>query len=69
LQQKLNNPCEREEKWGMSFNADKSKVMHMGKTIQRTNTTEEEKYVGINIKLSLKPGAHCKGLQTKPWLS
>ncbi len=74
LQQTLNNLCEWVDRWGMSFNAAKCKVMHIGKNNPRNTyhmdgvtfgTTEEEKDVGIYVNPSLKPGTHCKKAANK----
>jgi ribonuclease P/MRP protein subunit RPP40 len=52
----------------MSFNTDKSKIMHVGLhnpnfeyTMRGTRicTTEEERDIGISVTKNLKPSAHC----------
>ena len=60
--------------WGMMFNAEKCKVMHLGRTNQRfqysmggvtLGSTDEEKDVGVIIHHSLKPKKQCaKAAQT-----
>jgi Reverse transcriptase (RNA-dependent DNA polymerase)/Endonuclease-reverse transcriptase len=69
LQEALNRLVEWAKKWGMSFNEQKCKVMHVGKnnpqyvyTMNGVKLTvvEEEKDVGITIHRSLKPGRHCE---------
>ena len=54
--------------WGMTFNADKCKVMHVGRNNQRLpytmsgqqmKTTEVEKDLGVMISRDMKPSQHC----------
>ena len=56
-------------KWGMKFNIDKCKIMHLGRNNPENIYTmggkelvsvEEEKDVGVTIHKSLKPGRQCK---------
>ncbi len=56
------------EDWGMQFNAEKCKVMHVGRSNQRfqynmggvvLGETEEEKDVGVTINKSLKLSGQC----------
>jgi hypothetical protein len=58
----------------MCFNADKFKVMHIGKDNPRhkyymkgtlLGTTEEEEGVGVYITPTLKPGEHCRKAANK----
>ncbi len=64
LQRALDCLCEWAEKWGMSFNTDKCKIMHVGLHNQnfeysmrgtRICTTEEERDIGISVTKNLKP--------------
>jgi hypothetical protein len=60
--------------WGMEFNAEKCKVMHVGRSNPRfqytmggvvLGETEEEKDVGVTVHHSLKPSRQCmKAAQT-----
>jgi ribonuclease P/MRP protein subunit RPP40 len=68
LQQALDCLCDWAEKWGMSFNVSKSKVMHVGLHNQEYEyhmrgtklcTTEEEKDIGVAVTKYLKPSAQC----------
>jgi hypothetical protein len=69
LQQTLNELCEWAEKWGMSFNKDKCKIMHLGHNnpghdyyMQGTklSVVDEEKDVGVIVHKSLKPAPQCQ---------
>ena len=68
LQQALDQLAKWADTWGMAFNLDKCKVMHIGKNNLRQpyymsgrclNTTEEERDVGVMINSSLRPGSQC----------
>jgi hypothetical protein len=68
LQECLDNLVKWAEDWGMLFNAEKCKVMHVGRSNQRfqysmggvvLGETEEEKDVGVTINKSLKPSGQC----------
>jgi hypothetical protein len=68
LQEALDCLCEWAEKWGMSFNYGKCKIMHIGKNNPRheyfmrgnkLTTTEEERDVGVIFTSNLKPSAQC----------
>jgi hypothetical protein len=68
LQECLDNLVKWAEDWGMQFNAEKCKVMHVGRSNQRfqysmggvvLGETEEEKDVGVTINKSLKPTGQC----------
>jgi hypothetical protein len=68
LQRALDLLCEWAEKWGMSFNVQKCKIMHIGKnnpcyeyTMRGTKlgTTEEERDIGVVITKNLKPSEQC----------
>jgi hypothetical protein len=68
LQQALDSLCDWADKWGMSFNLDKCKVMHVGTHNPayeyymrgvRLEVTEEEKDIGVAVTKNLKPSAQC----------
>jgi hypothetical protein len=68
LQECLDNLVKWAEELGMQFNAEKCKVMHVGRSNQRfqysmggvvLGETEEEKDVGVTINRSLKPSGQC----------
>ena len=62
------------QKWQMSFNSKKCKVVHIGHNNSRTSyflnnellvAEDSEKDVGVQISSSLKPSSHCiKAAQT-----
>ena len=69
LQAALDKMCEWADTWGMSFNVDKCKVMHIGRNNPRhtytmngkqLNPTSEEKDVGVKMSDTLKPAAQCQ---------
>ena len=69
LQETLDKLYEWSQTWGMEFNVDKCKIMHVGRNnpehrysmggVELT-VVEEEKDVGVLIHKSLKPGRQCK---------
>ncbi len=68
MQEALDCLCDWADRWGMSFNFSKCKVMHVGKKNPRyeyfmrgtqVSTTEEERDVGVLISSNLKPSAQC----------
>lgn len=68
LQEALDCLCEWAEKWGMSFNVAKCKIMHVGRNNPEYDyfmngvkvcTTEEEKDVGVMVTKNLKPSLQC----------
>ena len=68
LQVCLNNLVDWADLWGMEFNINKCKVMHLGRqNINHTyymnnvplSTTNEERDVGIIVHNSLKPNRQC----------
>ena len=68
LQNALNNLMEWSQKWGMQFNVDKCKIMHMGRTNpayeytmdgKKLQETKEEKDIGVKITSNLKPATQC----------
>jgi hypothetical protein len=68
LQQAQDSLCDWADKWGMSFNLDKCKVMHVGTHNPayeyfmrgvRLEVTEEEKDIGVAVTKNLKPSAQC----------
>ena len=74
IQKDLNHIIEWSEKWQMSFNVDKCKVMHIGS--QNSNHTyimngrplqamQEEKDLGVTISSDLKHANHCKKAYNK----
>jgi hypothetical protein len=69
LQKTLDDLCKWAETWGMSFNKEKCKIMHVGHNnpgydyfMQGTKLAviEEEKDVGVIIHKSLKPSRQCQ---------
>ena len=69
LQRALDSMAEWAERWGMEFNVNKCKIMHLGKNNPefeyflygtKLAVTEEEKDVGVQINKNLKPANHCK---------
>lgn len=68
LQQTLDNLCEWADTWGMSFNLDKCKIIHLGRNNQNYNYTmnnsdlinvKEEKDIGVIVTKDLKPSRQC----------
>jgi hypothetical protein len=68
LQQALNILCDWAETWGMSFNFEKCKIMHVGlhnpqyeyfMRGTKLSTTDEEKDVGVIVTRNLKPSSQC----------
>jgi hypothetical protein len=68
LQASLNGLVQWSEKWGMSFNVKKCKVMHLGRNNPKAaytmcgsvlEVTREEKDIGVIISDNLKPAAQC----------
>ena len=68
LQRCLDNLCEWADKWGMTFNVKKCKVMHIGRsnswavyTMKGTaiESTDTERDIGIIVHNSLKPTKQC----------
>ncbi len=68
LQQALDILCEWADKWGMSFNVAKCKIMHVGRNNPgyayfmngtQVATTDEERDIGVVISKSLKPASQC----------
>ena len=69
LQASLDKLTDWATKWGMSFNTDKCKVMHIGRGNQQQDynmnskvlsKTESEKDIGVFTHKSLKPSLQCK---------
>ena len=69
LQRVLDGMMEWAEDWGMQFNVDKCKIMHIGRNNpqyeykmggKKLKPVEEEKDIGVTIHHSLKPSTHCK---------
>ncbi len=69
LQEALDCLCDWADKWGMSFNVSKCKVMHVGRNNpeyeytmrgQKLETTDEERDIGVMITKNLKPSAQCE---------
>ena len=69
LQLTLDRLVEWAEDWGMKFNIDKCKIMHVGRNNPwyeyfmagtKLKVVEEEKDIGVTIHNSLKPRKHCK---------
>jgi hypothetical protein len=68
LQMALDCLCDWAEKWGMSFNLAKCKIMHIGPNNPcyeyfmrgtKLGTTDEERDIGVTITKNLKPSVHC----------
>ena len=68
LQKCLDDLYNWAEKWGMLFNVEKCKVMHVGRGNQlyeytmnneKLKVVSEEKDIGVKIHQSLKPSSHC----------
>ena len=68
LQAALDRLYDWSQKWGMSFNLPKCKIMHTGhnnpKNVYRMGgvvlqTVEEEKDIGVTVTRNLKPSKHC----------
>ena len=68
LQESLDGLVQWAERWGMAFNVQKCKVMHLGhanrKHVYTMNgavleETEEERDLGVMISNKLKPGTQC----------
>jgi hypothetical protein len=68
LQRALDCLCDWADKWAMSFNFSKCKIMHVGLhnpgfeyTMRGTviGTTEEERDIGVAVTKNLKPSAQC----------
>ena len=66
MQEALDCLCDWADRWGMSFNFSKCKVMHVGKKNPRyeyfmrgtqVSTTEEERDVGVLISSNLNPAS------------
>ena len=74
LQDCLNMLVDWADKWGMSFNTGKCKVMHVGSSNQKAQytmagavlgTTETERDIGVLVSDNMKPGKQCqKAAQT-----
>jgi len=68
LQSTLDRLVEWAKQWGMQFNVEKCKIMHIGNNPKydysmagnRLAKVEEEKDVGITVSKNLKPTKHCK---------
>ena len=69
LQTTLDSLTKWAEEWGMKFNVEKCKIMHVGKNNpqyeyfmsgKKLMVVEEEKDIGVTIHSSLKPSKHCK---------
>lgn len=74
MQESLNKLHKWAEIWGMEFNVDKCKVMHIGKNNSKHNytmngqtlqKTSEEKDVGILISDTMKPSQQCSAAANK----
>ena len=74
MQQCIDNLEKWSDTWGMSFNLDKCKVMHVGQTNPKNNytmsgkqlhSTDQEKDIGVLITDNLKPTAQCNSAASK----
>jgi len=68
LQETLDNLFGWAQKWGMQFNIEKCKIMHMGRSNpcfeytmngRKLQETTEEKDIGVKINSNLKPATQC----------
>jgi hypothetical protein len=68
LQQALDCLCDWADRWGMAFNFEKCKIMHIGRHNpqfeyymrgEKVSTTDEERDIGVAITKNLKPAAQC----------
>ena len=68
LQENINHLLEWSTKWGMEFNKDKCKIMHIGKNNPnfeyhmegiKLTCVEYEKDIGVILNRKLKPSQHC----------
>lgn len=69
MQKYINDLVTWSKRWGMVFNKDKCKIMHLGNSNpkntytmenQQLSTTEEERDIGVLINRSLKPTKQCE---------
>ena len=69
LQKCLDDHVEWADKWGMAFNVQKCKVMHIGRTNPKAtytmsgsnlSTTEAERDIGVKVHHSLRPSLQCR---------
>ena len=69
LQSTLDRLVEWARVWGMQFNVQKCKIMHVGNNNPRyeyqmagttLSVTEEEKDIGVTMSRNLKPSKHCR---------
>jgi hypothetical protein len=69
LQRTLDELCRWAEMWGMQFNVEKCKIMHVGRTNPKYDYTmhginlkvvTEETDVGVIVQDNLKPGKQCQ---------
>jgi ribonuclease P/MRP protein subunit RPP40 len=69
LQEALDTLSNWADRWGMEFNVNKCKVMHVGHNNekhtytmkgQQLAETEEERDIGVMVSRHLKPSAQCK---------
>jgi hypothetical protein len=69
MQEALNNLCESADLWGMTFNIEKCKIMHVGRNNPgydyymngiKFKVDEEETDVGVIVQKSLKPTRQCQ---------
>jgi hypothetical protein len=68
LQEALNNLTNWSEKWGMSFNVKKCKVVHFGRSNKKYEYTmlgeklaeaDAERDIGVEVQNNLKPSKQC----------
>jgi hypothetical protein len=69
LQRTLDELCSWAEMWGMQYNVEKCKIMHVGRTNPNYDYTmhgktlkvvSEETDVGVIVQSNLKPGKQCQ---------
>ena len=68
MQNTINSLVDWSTRWGMEFNADKCKIMHLGPNNpqhtytmgnQTLSSTDEERDIGVIINKNLKPSKQC----------
>ena len=68
LQKALDNLCMWSDRWGMEFNVNKCKVLHLGKINKEFEyymngswlaSVDQERDIGVIVEKSLKPSLQC----------
>jgi hypothetical protein len=74
LQTTLDNLCEWASEWGMTFNVEKCKIMHVGRSNPKYSYSmngvqlkqvEEETDVGVIVQSNVKPAKQCQTAANK----